>query len=142
MKKALMLFVSAVLGMTLFGCQSPQNEEGGVKMTAVSGTVAYRQFIALPDNALVTVTLQDISLADAPATVIAKHRFETGGTQVPFEFELAFDPRKIKPHHTYSVSARIEVDGQLRFISDTVYPVITDQNQTSHVDLVLVGVSH
>lgn len=78
MKKALTLFVSVVLGMTLLGCQSPQKAEGEVEMTAVSGTVSYRQFIALPDNALVTVTLQDISLADAPATVIAKHRFETG----------------------------------------------------------------
>lgn len=142
MKKGFTLLVVALLGLTLLGCQSAAKPTKDVKIDAITGTITYRERIALPANALVIVTLQDISLADAPATVIAKHRFETGGTQVPFKFDLAFDPRKIKPHHTYSVSARIEVEGQLRFISDTVYPVITDRQQTSHVDLVLVGVSH
>lgn len=141
MKKGLTLLVVALLGLTLLGCQSPAKPTKDVKIDAITGTITYRERIALPANALVIVTLQDISLADAPATVIAKHRFETGGTQVPFKFDLAFDPRKIKPHHTYSVSARIEVEGQLRFISDTVYPVITNRHQTSQLDLVLVKVS-
>ncbi|MBN3573260.1 YbaY family lipoprotein [Vibrio neptunius] len=141
MKKGLTLLVVALLGLTLLGCQSAAKPTKDAKIDSITGTITYRERIALPANALVIVTLQDISLADAPATVIAKHRFETGGTQVPFKFDLAFDPRKIKPHHTYSVSARIEVEGQLRFISDTVYPVITDRQQTSQLDLVLVKVS-
>lgn len=140
MKKALTLLVTAFLGLTLLGCQAPEKPVEEVKVDAVTGTIAYRERIALPENALVTVTLQDVSLADAPAKIIAKHRFETGGTQVPLEFDLAFDPKKIQARHTYSVSARIEVDGRLRFISDTIYPVITDQHQTSNVDMVLIGV--
>lgn len=135
MKKALALVMSVVLG----GCQSSEKQEQP-RVDSVTGTLAYRERIALPDNAVVTVTLQDVSLADAPAKVIAKHRFETNGAQVPFEFDLAYDTNKIEARHRYSVSARIEVDGQLRFITDTSYPVITDDAQTDNVNLRLIGV--
>ncbi|ASW81436.1 lipo-like protein [Vibrio anguillarum] len=141
MKKALLLIMSSVLGLMLVGCQSaqkPTSSESNIQ--SIMGTVSYRERIALPDKALVTITLQDVSLADAPAKVIAKHRFETNGMQVPLEFDLAFDNRKIDAHHRYSVSARIEVDGKLRFITDTHYAVITDENNTKRVDLRLVGV--
>lgn len=141
MKKALLLIMSSVLGLMLVGCQSaqkPTSSESNIQ--SIMGTVSYRERIALPDKALVTITLQDVSLADAAAKVIAKHRFETNGMQVPLEFDLAFDNRKIDAHHRYSVSARIEVDGKLRFITDTHYAVITDENNTKRVDLRLVGV--
>lgn len=36
-------------------------------MKTITGTVAYRERIALPPNAVVTVTLEDVSLADAPS---------------------------------------------------------------------------
>ncbi|NMU26748.1 lipo-like protein, partial [Vibrio parahaemolyticus] len=78
--------------------------------------VAYRERIALPPNAVVTIALEDVSLADAPAKVLAKQTFETEGKQVPLSFELSYDSNEIKPNHRYSVRARIEVDGKLRFI--------------------------
>ncbi|MBD1564006.1 YbaY family lipoprotein [Vibrio sp. S12_S33] len=140
MKKAWLLIVSAALGLVLVGCQSSPKLSSAKPIQTITGTVAYRERIALPDHTLVTVTLQDVSLADAPAPIIAKHRFETNGMQVPFEFDLAFDSRKIDARHTYSVSARIEIDGKLRFITDTHYAVITDENNTKHVNLRLIGV--
>ncbi|MGY3570287.1 YbaY family lipoprotein [Vibrio paucivorans] len=140
MKKALMLVLSVVFGSILMGCQASEQavEQSGVQ--SITGTVAYRERIALPDNAVVTITLQDVSLADAPAKVLAKHRFETNGAQVPFNFDLAYDSKKIDARHRYSVSARIEVDGKLRFITDTMNAVITDENNTQVVDLRLIGV--
>lgn len=140
MKKALAFISSLVLGAVLVGCQSEQVETEQPAVESITGTVAYRERIALPDDAVVTITLQDISLADAPAKVIAKHRFETAGSQVPFEFDLAYDPAKIEARHRYSVSARIEVNGQLKFITDTSYPVVTDAEKTNKVDLRLIGV--
>lgn len=149
MKKALSIILSAAIGFTLVGCQTPQSNDSSQtsdsqveaqQMESVTGTIAYRERIALPDNAVVTVTLQDISLADAPAIVLAKQSFETEGAQVPFDFELSYDRNEIVDNHRYSVSARIEVNGKLRFITDTVNPVITDSNKTGHVDLRLVGV--
>lgn len=140
MKKALAFISSLVLGVVLVGCQSEQAETEQAAVESITGTLAYRERIALPDDAVVTITLQDISLADAPAKVIAKHRFETAGSQVPFEFDLAYDPAKIEARHRYSVSARIEVNGKLKFITDTSYPVVTDADNTDNVDLRLIGV--
>ncbi|MEZ8822857.1 YbaY family lipoprotein [Vibrio amylolyticus] len=140
MKKALMATMSLVLGFILVGCQSSEQKVEGTHVDSITGSIVYRERIALPENALVTVKLQDISLADAPAEIIAVNQFETNGAQVPFNFDLAYDTRKIKANHRYSVSARIEVDGKLRFINDTVYPVINDQNDTSHVELRLISV--
>ena len=139
MKKALMLMASVVFGTVLMGCQSEPTSQQQMQQS-VTGTVAYRERILLPDNAVVIVRLQDISLADAPATLIAEQAMETQGSQVPFAYNLSYDANMIKPGHTYAVSARIEVNGKLRFITDTVYAVITDENQTQHRDLMLVGV--
>lgn len=138
MNKVFMLVAAIFSAIVLGGCQSSEPAQGAV--ASVTGTVAYRERIALPQDAVVTVTLQDVSLADAPAKIIAKHRFETNGAQVPFEFDLAYHTAKIDPRHRYSVSARIEVNGKLRFITDTSYPVITDANKTNKVDLRLIGV--
>ncbi|HAS63599.1 MAG TPA: lipo-like protein [Vibrio sp.] len=140
MKKVLMLMASVVFGTVLMGCQSESTSQQQMQQS-VTGTVAYRERILLPDNAVVIVRLQDISLADAPAKLIAEQAMETKGSQVPFAYSLSYDTDIIKPGHRYAVSARIEVNGKLRFITDTVYSVITDENQTHHRDLMLVGVA-
>lgn len=102
----------------------------------VTGSVAYRERIALPPTAVVTVRLVDVSRADAPSVLIAEQVIHTAGRQVPFAFELDYDASRILPSHTYSVQARIEDGGRLLFISDTSYPVIT-RDAPTRVDIVL-----
>jgi putative lipoprotein len=103
---------------------------------AVSGTVAYRERMAMPENALLTIQLQDVSLADAPAAIIAEQKITFAGHQVPLSFELHYDPRKIDPKHTYALSARITLGDQLMFLNTTAARVITQGNPTK-IDLVL-----
>jgi len=91
----------------------------------VSGTVAYRERIAMPENAVLTMQLLDVSLADAPAKVIAEQKFTFAGHQVPLPFELHYDAAKIDPKHMYALSARITVNEQLMFMNTTAYRVIT-----------------
>jgi uncharacterized lipoprotein YbaY len=93
-----------------------------------TGTVTYREWIALPPNAVVQISLQDISRADAPAVVLGEQTITTGGAQVPIAFEIAYDPTAIDQRLTYSVRARITVDGQLLFASTTATLVITRGN--------------
>ena len=45
----------------------------------VTGTLTYLPRIALPDDAVVNVQLQEVSRADAPATVLAEQEFVTEG---------------------------------------------------------------
>ncbi|ARP38792.1 YbaY family lipoprotein [Vibrio sp. 10N.222.54.F12] len=145
MKKALILITSLVSFGLLVGCQATSETSASQEVVAentqvISGTVSYRERIALPENAVVTVTLEDISLADAPSTVIATQEFTTDGKQVPFAFELSYDNNKIKANHRYNMRATIHVDGKLRFTTDTIKSVITDVENTQQADLRLVGV--
>lgn len=107
-------------------------------LPTVTGTVTYRERIALLPQSLITVQLVDISLADAPAEVISEQIITAAGQQPPFAFELSYNPRTFDPTRTYAVQARIERDGQLLFINDTNYPVLTN-GAPSSVEMVLVS---
>jgi putative lipoprotein len=88
----------------------------------IAGEVLYRERIALPPNAKLTVQLADVSLADAPAAIIAEQTLDPAG-QVPIKFELRFDPSVIQPKMSYALLAHITVDDQLWFITDTRHEV-------------------
>ncbi|MBW4653174.1 MAG: YbaY family lipoprotein [Kaiparowitsia implicata GSE-PSE-MK54-09C] len=108
---------------------------------SVSGTVTYRPRIALPPNAVVEVSLVDVSRADAPATVLACQALVTNGRQVPFAFDLAYDPNQIDSRLTYAVQARISVEGQLQFINTSRFNVITNNTPTDSVEIVVEPVA-
>lgn len=57
----------------------------------LAGEVLYRERIALPPNAVVSVQLADVSLADAPAAIVGEQTVEPAG-QVPVKFAIRFDP--------------------------------------------------
>ncbi len=122
--------------MIVKNCQLDKPLNAEASTATVTGTVSYLQRIALPPSAVIEVQLQDVSLADAPAKVIAEQTITLGERQVPVAFELNFDPAKIDAKHRYSVSARILVDGQLRFISDQSYPMLT-AGKPSQVEMIL-----
>lgn len=108
-----------------------------VRGPAVTGSVNIRQRIALPPNAVVTISLSDISLADAPSKVLAQKVFRTEGLQAPFMYTLPYEPAQIPPQNRIIVSATVSVDGRLMFITDTVHEVINN-NAGTQKDLVLV----
>ena len=106
---------------------------------SVSGTVSYRERIALTPGATLTVQIRDTSLQDVASELIAEQVLPNPG-QVPIRFEIPYASATIDPRNTYSISARIdEADGRLAFINDTAYDVITRGNPTN-VGLVLVMV--
>jgi len=117
MKKLSLLAMTALLG----ACQSMHP----AAKANLDGEVFYLQRIALPPNAVLSVSLQDISLADAPAKVIDEQRGPVKG-QVPLPFHLSYDPAQIEPNHRYSINARIEVDGKLLFITTENHAVRLD----------------
>jgi putative lipoprotein len=116
--KKLSLIAATVL---LTACQ---HQTSAPKAT-LNGEVFYLQRIALPPTAVLSVSLQDISLADAPAKVIDEQRAPVNG-QVPLPFKLSYDPLQIEPNHRYSINARIEVDGKLLFITTENHAVRLD----------------
>lgn len=138
MKKIFALISALAVVLVISACTNLIQQD--TDLGTVEGSLAYRERIALPDNARITVTLADVSKMDAPADVISSQAFMADGKQVPFDFLLNFMQEEIKPNHTYSVSARIEVNGKLVFITDTANPVITDPALTTKLNLMLMKV--
>ncbi len=101
----------------------------------VTGTATHSDRTALPQGAVLQVTLEDVSLADAPAVVIATHTEENLGAP-PYAFSLAYDPARIDARHTYSVRARVTLGARLLMATDTHAPVIT-RDAPMQVDMVL-----
>lgn len=116
--KKLTLLAAATL---LSACQSTTP----TGQASLDGEVFYLQRIALPPTATLSVSLQDVSLADAPAQVIDEQKGQVQG-QVPLKFHLSYDPQRVQPGHRYSVSARIENEGKLLFITTEHHAVQLD----------------
>jgi putative lipoprotein len=114
MKRILLALMTTVLAAC---AHVPDNSPG-----SVDGEVFYLQRMALPPTATLKVSLQDVSVADAPAQVLASQSGPIKG-QVPLPFHLTYDQKHVQPGHTYAVSARIEVDGELLMISAERYTV-------------------
>ncbi|MEJ2580554.1 MAG: YbaY family lipoprotein [Acidobacteriota bacterium] len=90
---------------------------------AIRGTAMYRERIALPPNAIFEASLENVSRADARAEVIGRARIES--PRVPIRFEIPYDSASIDERNAYAVRASIRIGGDLRFTTDTVYPVLT-----------------
>jgi putative lipoprotein len=84
----------------------------------------YRERIALPANAVFEATLEDVSRADAPSTIVGSFRKESPGNP-PFQFAITYDPKQIIENHTYVVRAKVNVDGKLMFTSTERQQVLT-----------------
>ena len=103
----------------------------------MTGTVTYLQRIALPPGSVINIELQDISIADAPAKILASQTITTAGENVPIPFELTYDPTKIDPRFRYSVRATILIDGKLRWTSTQVNSVLTNDAPLSNIEVIV-----
>ena len=103
----------------------------------ITGTVAYLQRIALPPGSVINIELQDISIADAPAKILASQTITTTGENVPIPFELTYDPAKIDPRFRYSVRATIHIDGNLRWTSTQANSVLTNDAPLSNIEVIV-----
>jgi putative lipoprotein len=100
--------------------------------TMLMGTVNYRERITLPPKATVVVQLVDISLADAPAQVIAEDRI-SGATGSPIRYRLRFDITKIEPRRTYALQARISDGDRLMFVNTARHEVFAGGRNNTRI---------
>jgi len=99
-----------------------------VFQAAVVGNVTSQQGTEIPEGSTVTVTLSDVSQADAAGTVIGQQVIENNGT-FPFPFFVTYDAKVIEQNHTYAVRVQITDNADnLIFTSTSAYNVITGGN--------------
>lgn len=119
--KRCLLLITLVPALLLSGCgdSSHTGSDGNTAQEdaqrVISGKVMYRERIALPENVTVTVTLADVSRADAPMKVLAQEHIDNPG-QVPVSFSLRYQTAAVTQTHPHAYAVRAEIrsaDGEL-----------------------------
>jgi len=88
----------------------------------VAGTITWASGEPLPANAVISVQLRDVAVADAPAPLIALQEI-TSAAAPPIAFSLAMPATGLDPRAQPGISVRITADDRLIYISDTLTPV-------------------
>jgi uncharacterized lipoprotein YbaY/heat shock protein HslJ len=122
-----------ILGLALISACTTGTPEPAT--ASITGTATYRERMMLPPTAVLEVSLEDVSRADAPADVMARSEVKTT-TAPPYSFTVSYDPARIVAGHRYNVRARILDNGTMMFQSDAGYAVLGAGNVT-HVDILL-----
>ncbi|TCL10257.1 putative lipoprotein [Shimia isoporae] len=122
-------FCSSVVALALTA------SAGLAEMLDLEGSVVYREKIAMPSGAMVEVTLQDISLADAPSVELATVVIRPEG-QVPVDYRLVYDSGMVKAGHRYAVQAKITVADDVIWRTTQVFPAL-GENDPERVDVMV-----
>lgn len=130
--------IAFLLALCVLACSESGSMQDDESMARISGSVTYRERMALSPDAVLEIRLADVSRADAPAVVIASRVLPSPG-QVPISFELPYPPGEIDERMTYVVQAKIFDQGRLLFINDHHTPVLT-RGASERVDMMLVRV--
>lgn len=69
------------------------------------------------------MTLQDVSLADAPAKKIGEQVVKDL-KKFPIAFEVEYDPAVLEQGHPCAIQVRLESKGRLAYINDTRVEVL------------------
>ncbi|WP_295756215.1 YbaY family lipoprotein [Undibacterium sp.] len=119
--------------------QTSPSSKAETSFVIVSGSAAYKQRIALPPDAVLTVRVEDVSRADAHAKLLAETSEVFGNRQVPIRFLLKVPSSAIDERFTYSLRATIKSGNDLLFTTTRSYPVLT-RGAANQVDLMLDAV--
>ncbi|MEI8358399.1 MAG: YbaY family lipoprotein, partial [Deltaproteobacteria bacterium] len=90
----------------------------------VRGSASLPSPDALPAGAVFEATIEDVSRADAPASVLGRTRIESPGRS-PIAFEIAWEPQRMAPGARVGLRGRVVLGDRLLFTTTTFQPVPT-----------------
>ncbi|EOE0522629.1 YbaY family lipoprotein [Providencia stuartii] len=141
--------IGFVLPAFLVGCEGNNNNVKEAKVNnhshnakqhldtdVIRGQVVIPQQVKLPQNAVITVTLADISIAELPALILSQKYYETLGKQSPFPFELSYQKNEVRPDAHLAMRATVSVDGNILLISK-VENLSTSDDTSKEIRLVI-----
>jgi putative lipoprotein len=121
-----------LMAATGVGCAGKRKP---VQTGTVSGTVTYRERVALSPDATIYVRLADVTDGNVKSRTIVQHEMKAG-QQVPIPFVLTYKQQDIDPTREYAVDVRLSDKGKLSLITPRPAPVLTKGNPDS-ADIVL-----
>jgi heat shock protein HslJ/uncharacterized lipoprotein YbaY len=132
-----------LLLMLAGGCNRDNAEttrvESGEKTLTISGTLSYRQRMALPAHSVVIIELHrhaDSRQAQCTVRRLAETRFDPGEQQVPIDYSLTVNRDRIIPTCRHSLVGAIKFAGGTHWISAPT-PIAT---YSSDIDQINTGV--
>lgn len=129
----------AIVGAAGSGALAAASGESALAAEAIlSGAVFYRERMAPPPGAMLEVQLVDVSLADAPARVIAETRVPAGAGG-RMRYRLRYDRAAILPRRRYALQARITAGERLLFVTMTHHPVFAGGRNRTDILVQRVG---
>lgn len=107
-------------------------------LSFVTGSLFYRERIALPPDARVSVELAYRPAGTDTPDIIGLDSFTSEGHQVPLDFSVPYDAAQIDGRRNYFLQARIDhTSGRYRFTSGEPVYVITRDHPTSGLTILL-----
>jgi putative lipoprotein len=103
--------------------------------TQVTGTVRYRERIALSPEAVVVVEVVEVTPEGAQGKVIGEQTLKNPG-QVPITFTVPVPADRIRADGAYTVRARI-TDGTRTFNTGEPVPVLTQGAASNNVEIIV-----
>jgi putative lipoprotein len=103
--------------------------------TLVTGTVRYRERIALTPEAVVQVEVVEVTPEGTAGAVIGEQTIRSPG-QVPIPFSVAIPSERIRAEGSYAVRARITDGGRVFGTAEPVR-VLTQGNLSSDVQILV-----
>ena len=103
-------------------------------MRKISGNVTSSGKQEIPKGAVAVISVVDCGRMDAPSITLGKVELKDP-KQFPLHYELEYDDSFLRAqqfHGQYAIQARIETNGQLNFINDTRFNIVSD-HQTKKV---------
>ena len=107
----------------------------------IKGKITHLGSDAIEKNSQLEISLQDVTLMDTPAKMIASTMVSNPKT-FPISYTLQYNPADIKSHHTYIVSARINgSDHKALYINDMHTPVKLTSSASVTIDIPVIRVN-
>lgn len=120
------LALTAVSTVALSGCTTAATSDTNEAVRTVEVNATYRERVLLTPGHKLTVTLEDVSLADAPSVQLDRVDVVLDGRSPPYRVHLQAPQNQVNPAHEYAVRAEIrDPNGALRFTTDTRHSVLT-----------------
>lgn len=105
------------------------------RLAKVTGSIAYRDRIFLPQNAIATVELRE-AFTTGSAGIVIGHQHIESIRQIPIPFQVEYDPGDVNPRKNYVVTATITADGRPLYATTQQYAVITNgRPQTASIEV-------
>lgn len=95
------------------------------RLAKVTGTIAYRNRIFLPQDAIAMVELREGNTGVSTGITLGAQRIDEI-RQIPIPFEIEYDPLDINPRRTYVIQATITAGGRPLYTTVDQYAVITN----------------